>query len=77
MVEIILNIVPLEPAKRKHTDFVYDRAIRITGNDCDHISDASIVNAVVSMPKLHVASLIANGRIFHLDISGRLEIDVI
>ena len=76
MIEVILHIMAVEIAIRKHADTVYNLAIRITIDDSDCITDSAIIVTIISMLDSHFTSLISNCRIPHLGIAGWLEIDI-
>lgn len=76
MIEVVLHIMTVEIAIRKHADTVYNLTIRIAVDDSDCIPDSTIIISIISMLDGHFTTLVSNCRVPHLSIAGRLEIDV-
>lgn len=68
---------PLVIAHRKRSHPVWNLTVRIRTDDRDLVRLGSSIWKVVGEPSVRAVSMIDNGRIMHLNVVRRLEIDVV
>ena len=75
--EILRNELSLEVAQHKVGQLVGQIIIGVSVNRCDFILSLLVVDLIVCMKSVIVIEIVDNGRIGHLEILGRLEVDMV